>query len=275
MITLTEIKEIANNILTLNPDPVVQYLIIRNILEYSSNSSTFQESYSNWLNSKHVKEIIGEQKQDGSWGAFHKRWPIRKKLFISSTLSLLSPDHPIISKKWKIWYQILKSSFKNGEFDEQEELKAHKIHTGLSDDIRYLHINSKYHIELLSSRNDLIEPNLQSKYIRWLWNQKSGIMYLSIPLQLDWNKFSWTQYDRGLRSLEIVSRMKKGTRIDEIDQLIQLLWNKKDELGFWDFGPKNSKSIWFPLSDNWRKLKNRKIDWTTRLLHLFKQRISY
>jgi hypothetical protein len=52
---------------------------------------------------------------------------------------------------------------------------------------------------------------------------------------------------------------------------IEWIWDQRGEDGYWDFGPRSSSTTFFPLSEDWKTLKNRQLDWTTRALILLKR----
>ena len=47
------------------------------------------------------------------------------------------------------------------------------------------------------------------------------------------------------------------------------LWEQREADGLWDFGPRAARSNVLPFSDLWRVPRNRKVDWSARLLCLF------
>jgi hypothetical protein len=46
------------------------------------------------------------------------------------------------------------------------------------------------------------------------------------------------------------------------------LKNQQDENGLWDMGSVVKDGIYFPLSDSWRKVEDRKQDCTSRVVRL-------
>jgi hypothetical protein len=65
------IEEVASRILQEKPDPVVRFRLLRDVLGVSSDSETLACARREMLESRWVKDLRNEQRQDGSWGRFH------------------------------------------------------------------------------------------------------------------------------------------------------------------------------------------------------------
>lgn len=49
---------------------------------------------------------------------------------------------------------------------------------------------------------------------------------------------------------------------------IEWLWSRRGADGYWDFGPRPHSVAVLPFSDDWRAGRNRRFDWSTRVLVL-------
>ena len=78
---LEGIEEIANRILQENPDPVVRFRILRDVLRVAPDANAVTEARRQMLTSRWVRELRNDQCKDGSWGRFHSRdSKIKKKI---------------------------------------------------------------------------------------------------------------------------------------------------------------------------------------------------
>jgi hypothetical protein len=62
-----------------------------------------------------------------------------------------------------------------------------------------------------------------------------------------------------------------GPTRERLHQLVEPILESRGRDGLWDFGPRPDRSEYLPLSRNWRRIENRKADWTTRVLLVLKQ----
>lgn len=70
---MININEIANRVLSTSNSCVVKYKILTEILNYDENSEEVRTLREQLNESKWVKDIVNEQKENGSWGRFHSQ----------------------------------------------------------------------------------------------------------------------------------------------------------------------------------------------------------
>lgn len=188
-------------------------------------------------------------------------WPIGVEAITSGTLAQVDPSHPSLLPAWEYWEEVARHSFPGGAYDPQAEWQAHKNVRGLG--IHYL--RSRYVLTLLGACSANLPAGLDRQIVSWIWNDPQGIGYLGADMQhpRPFHIFNW------LESLEILSRFQCWREVAA--GAIEWLWGQRHADGLWDFGAKVSKSIHFPLSDDWRKAGNRCVDHSTRVLALLQQ----
>jgi len=105
MAELDMIKEVAENILTNTPDPVVKLRLLRDVLRRPLDSTEVIQAKTNLSKSRWVHELESEQWSDGSWGRFHTMDTNKKQKIattengVSRALALgLDASHPILRK---------------------------------------------------------------------------------------------------------------------------------------------------------------------------------
>ena len=187
-------------------------------------------------------------------------WAIAVETITAAILAEVDPSDPAIDPTWEYWSRIAARSFPRGEYDPSAEWKAHKELRGIG--INYLH--SRYVLSLLGSQTHPLPTSLDYQVVDWIWNNPVGIGYLGVDLQHPhiFHIFHW------LESLEILSRFQSTCQV--IAPALAWLWDQRNPDGLWDFGTRVSKSIYFPLSDGWRKRGNRALDHSTRVLALLR-----
>ena len=183
-------------------------------------------------------------------------WPIGVEVITAATLAQVDPEHPATLPAWEYWTEIANRSFPHGSYDPSAEWNAHKALRGHG--LRYL--GSRYVLTVLGAHSASLPASLDRQIVDWVWNNPAGIGYLGADLQHPepFHIFQW------LESLEIMSCFQNWGAI--AGRVYSWLWNQRSQNGLWDFGTKVSKSAYFPLSDDWRRGRNRFLDHSTRVL---------
>ncbi len=317
------IEETACIILQQDPDPVVRFRLLRDVLKEPPNTDTLMNAQREMLQSRWVLNLRNEQREDGSWGRFHSatktrgkigtteaaverglalgleasdpifrstisylsrlleglidfpdplernnRWVTGKKLFVAATLARICPTHPALDKTWELWATIARHTFTSGKYDPEAEIQAHRTLTGASVQDSYLVLNNRYQLALLGARASKLPKALENALVDWVWHKEDSVGYLEIPLSNPPKRFTHGMLDRFFTSLEILSNFLSWRMF--ADNVVDWLWTKRNKEGLWDFGPRASMSVYFPLSESWRRKRFRQHDWSTRVLTVLK-----
>ena len=67
------VEDIAVRILKTNPNPVVRFRLLRDVLRWPADGEIVCEAREDLMKSRWVKELKREQRKDGSWGRFHSQ----------------------------------------------------------------------------------------------------------------------------------------------------------------------------------------------------------
>lgn len=183
----------------------------------------------------------------------NNRWQTGMRLFLTSTLSLIYPDHPALNDDRELWHEIARRTFQSGKYSEKDEVNAHTDLTGATIKDSYLVLNNRYQLNILGSIPGMLSEKLEMALCRWLWERPDGIGYLGIPL----NQPPPTRpgpFYRWLTSLEMLSRLFP-TWVRFTQSSIEWLWKQRNEQGNWNVGPRPTSISYLPLSDNWRNKK--------------------
>jgi hypothetical protein len=221
---------------------------------------------------KAAKYILNIREDKIAFPDYHEkndRWQTGMRLFLASTLSLIQPSHPILNVDRELWYAIAQKTFRSGKYNEEDEIKAHIELSGATVKGSYLVLNNRYQLNILGSIPGVLSTELETALLKWLWEKPDGIGYLGIPLRRK-PPSKPGQFDRWLASLELLARTFPSW-VYFAQESIEWLWEKQNEQGYWDFGPRPSSISNLPLSDSWRGKNNRVFDWTTRVLVLLRK----
>jgi hypothetical protein len=199
----------------------------------------------------------------------NNRWQTGVRLFLASTLSLIQPGHPVLNDDRVLWREIARRTYKSGAYSAEDEIKAHVELTGAAVKDSYLVLNNRYQLNILGSIPGTISTQLEESFLHWLWEKPGGIGYLGISLNHAPAQKAGS-IDRWLASLEMLARLFPSW-VHFAPASIDWLWNQRDPQGYWDFGTRPASTTCLPLSDSWRERRDRRFDWTTRILVLLRQ----
>jgi len=315
--TRNQIESLGRRLLENQPNAIVRYRLLRDVLRIPSRSTDLETARLEMLSHPWVTELAHDQHPDGTWGRFHSMdstikvrfptsemairralalgldkdapvlaravefmlkvlegkaawsdrveksegWPIGVEAITTATLAEVDPTHPAVLPVWEYWVRIAKCSFPAVAYDPSAEWKAHKDLRGIG----IIYLGSRYVLTLLGSCSSHLPAALDRQIVDWIWNNPAGIGYMGADLQHPetFHIFHW------LESMEILSRFQSWLAV--AGTALAGLWEKRNLNGLWDFGARVSKSIYFPLSDDWRKAGNRSMDQSTRVLALLKR----
>jgi len=188
-------------------------------------------------------------------------WPTRVEAISAGTLAQVDPCHPAVDRASEYWTEIAQRTFKGGRYDQTREIQAHRETRG----VRMIYLGSRYVLTLLGSRSSLLSGELDRQIVGWIWNSPEGIGYLGADLK----KPVLFHINQWLDSLEILSAFQCWRGFAE--PAMDWLWSIRQEDNLWDFGARLSKTSYFPLSDDWRKVRTRMMDHSTRVLALLRK----
>ncbi|MHA2280690.1 MAG: hypothetical protein ACXAC5_07550 [Promethearchaeota archaeon] len=203
------------------------------------------------------------------WREKSEEWDAAVAVITASTLAEWCPDHPLVLPIRTLWQKIVEESFVNSQYQPFLEVAAQRKYHQISSDFYY--IGSQYAVRLLSlgkkEINSKISPEIEGEYVKWLWNRKSGMGYVSsnrlanLPVEV-----TYKAVKAKLKALDLLAGFSSTLTICQ--DFIQWLWKNREADGLWNFGSKGTEKIELPLSENTKKKANRKIDYTVRILSI-------
>jgi len=191
----------------------------------------------------------------------HPAWPLGIKFILAGRLAQIDPAHPMIDPYWGYLVEVASQAFTSGSYRKEDEEAAYVRLSGIRWPRGFL--ASQHSLHILSSRE--LPAQLEENIIRWIWHKPDGIGYLGTPLYELHSRLigPW------LRSMNILSRFPlwRQTSTDCMNRV----WEQRAADGFWDFGSHIAPTVDFPLSANWRRKDNRRLDYSTCILALLRR----
>jgi hypothetical protein len=221
----------------------------------------------------YIVDVIESRKSFPDTPEKNDRWPTGVRLFLASTLSLIAPDHPILDADRALWSEIARRAFQSGEYQEDDEIKAHAELTGATVKGSYLVLRRKYQLNILGSLPGTLSFDLETALLKWLLQRPDGIGYLSVPLNIPPVPHKASVFDHWLASIEMLSRLFPSWS-HHFQSSLQWIWDQRHPDGYWDFGSRSSSATFFPLSEDWKSRQKRRFDWTARILILLHRKTA-
>ena len=181
-------------------------------------------------------------------------------LFVASKLSVFGSDCKEFIDIFNCWHTILKEAFEDGEYNKDRTNRISKELLGCEIDGSYIGLNSIYLIELLGNMQAEISDDLKENYLKWLHHNGKMIGYTSVILNQGFDN-NFSELYKVYFLLSKFSCFKT-----EFKDVLNLLINKRNKDGFWNFGRNFSCQ---KLSDDWRSRDRMNIDHTIMALLLF------
>ncbi len=195
------------------------------------------------------------------WDEKNDAWPVLIKLILAGRLAQIDPAQPILDASCEYLKEVARLSFITGRYRLEDEIKAFQDLSRIHIHRGFLH--TKYSLWILSARP--LPRRLEHALLEWVWNKHDGIGYLGTALSVPQPRAiaGW------LRSMNIIARFPSWRAISF--PTLNQIWEGRGCDDWWDFGRQTSSWIDYPISESWRKVINRKVDYSTCVLALLRK----
>jgi hypothetical protein len=194
-------------------------------------------------------------------------WPIGIRHISAANLALIDNTHPYLDEFWTYWYKTASAAFASGHYDRKAEIEMRNA----LDNIKRKNpgaFHTKYHLILLSSTANTLPQQLERMILEFVRDAPGGIYYtydknINAFPAIDARWFvSW------LLALKLLSRFPTWRKVGS--SALNWIWDQRSTEGLWNFtGYRPWKPVsYLPISENWRKRKNRVIDCTVLTLDI-------
>lgn len=193
-------------------------------------------------------------------------WGLFVETMLTTWLKIFVPDHERARVMTERWVRVIEETFAAGNFDQSTYEQAYRaiLHSQGSKVHYFKNFVNYYPLMLLQNE---LTPETESRMLDHVLDWPEGIYYISTcPLRQPPAVFTSREASRYLAMLEILSGYSSAP--GKLGFAIQWLKSNQDKNGQWDLGTQVNDGVYFPLSDSWRKAKDRRHDCTMRIERL-------
>jgi hypothetical protein len=194
----------------------------------------------------------------------HEGWVHSTRTITAGILSLISPDHPLLTEENEFWLKVLEASFAGGTYDPLAEREIHRVLHGVKTPGKYLKLNAAHPLWILSAAGCAIPHSLKETLLNWLWAYEGGIYYITAGPLTPFPGLGARRYPGWLNGIDLLAGFH--CRGEWAKKAMDWIESQRAEDCLWDASPALADPAWFPLSENWRKPHSRRIDLAVRSL---------
>lgn len=187
-------------------------------------------------------------------------------LMLAAWIHLFDPNNNAALYVAKKWAKVITFAFQSGEYSHKAYVTAYES--------EFTRLNPKagcladfvvfYQLALLPG---LLSPKIESSMLDYVLAHQRGIVYIyNNRLDILPKQFASREANDYLAAMELLSSYSLAS--EKLNFAVNWLKNQQDENGLWDMGPTVKDGIYYPLSDSWRKIEDRKRDCTSRVVRL-------
>ena len=206
--------------------------------------------------------LRGERKMDDTWEKTHN-WPLYTKLMLSTWVKLFDPGNELALGFARRWARVIEAAFASGGYDQDDYTKAYV--SEFSSNPRGSRETDVIHFYNVLLFEGVLPTQTENLWIEKVLSHPDGVYYLNSKKQLNIvpETLASKEASRWLGALELLTGYSCAR--EKLKFASDWLNTRMDEGGRWDFGSEARDGIYFPLSDSWRKVEDRKGDCTHRV----------
>ncbi|MHB9031697.1 MAG: hypothetical protein ACYC6L_01490 [Anaerolineae bacterium] len=197
-------------------------------------------------------------------------WPFFTRFISAGRLAQLDPADPLLADSAAFINALLAASFPDGRHDPDAEVRAQQALSGIATRGHWPLLSTVYGAALLGAAWPL-PAGLEAAWVQFILDRAGGLNYVTPgharladpPALQDPRLSSW------LRAHELLSVFPAWHTLAADNTA--WLWARRGADGLWDAGPRASRYLYWPLSDDWRRRENRIIDGSVRILALLRR----
>jgi hypothetical protein len=192
-------------------------------------------------------------------------WDIFTNLMLSTWIRRFTNDIDKANLVAETWSNIITYAFLKGKYIHDEYVNAYETAFGMKPrGGRLVDFVSFYQVSLISNQ---LDESTESKVFDYILDKEDGIYYIyDRCLSVLPDSFISKQASRYLGAIELLSSYRNN--ISKLKFVTDWLKRNQNQHGYWDMGSGVKDNIYFPLSNTWRKKKNREMDCTNRIKKL-------
>lgn len=211
--------------------------------------------------------LRGERRIDEYWEKTLD-WKLFTKLMLSAWIRIFEPDNEPALQFAKRWARVIEKGFESGNFDRTAYAQAYRCEFYPNEKgKKETGFTLFYQMNLLQG---VLTEETEKCLLDYVLENAGGIYYIyTKPLNQPPEVFESKETSYYLAAIEILAGYRFAK--EKLGFVVDWLESNKDENGQWDLGVKAKDSVYFPLSDSWRKGEDRKADCTERITALLEK----
>ncbi len=189
-------------------------------------------------------------------------WNIFTSMILATWIRRFTLDNPNANKVAKQWADVISSAFLGGVYNHNEYVAAYHEILGMKPNGgRLIDFVNFYPISMLSG---VLDSKTEISLMNYVLNKENGIYYIydkklsELPYS-----FESREASRYLGAMELLSKYKSAK--GKLQFVADWLIDQRNINGTWDMGKIVNDKVYFPLSDDWRKIEAREADCTERI----------
>jgi hypothetical protein len=193
-------------------------------------------------------------------------WGLFVETMLSTWLKIFLPEHESARATATRWARVMEETFAVSSYDQNTYERAYRdALCPKGKDVWYFKSFVNFYPLMLLP--NMLTPETENRMLDYVISYPTGVYYITNnPLNVlpeDFTSRAATYY---LAAIEILPDYKLAG--SNLGFVVDWLKRQQDENGQWDMGAKVKDGIYFPLSDSWRKIDDRKRDCTERITKL-------
>lgn len=193
-------------------------------------------------------------------------WDVFSRLILATWIRRFTDSNVLANQVAGQWGSVITEAFSDGEFNEHRYISAYR-------DVlkpKYGRINDFSMFYPVSLLRGCLDSSTEIAMVRYLLNREQGIYYIyDRKLSVLPENFQSREASRYLGAIELLAGFPMTK--DQLGFVVDWLLSNRNENGKWDMGQSVNDKMYFPLSDDWRRVAVREADCTERIEKLLKQ----
>jgi len=234
------------------------------ILGYSINDKPIQKAV-NYLNNCLIKKMEIPDRQE----KVHN-WKIFTELMLSTWIKIFTVENKKANEIANNWSNIINGSFENGIYDNLKYITLYEKILGLRPKGgRLIDFINFYPVSLMTN---ILDKKIEPLFFKYVLNHNYGIYYLWDKILIKTPEVFNSKYtNRYLNAIELLAEYNCIECKKQLDFIKKWLNQNMIDKNKWDLGKEAKDGINFPLSDSWRKEKDRINDCSYRIIKLLEK----
>ena len=192
-------------------------------------------------------------------------WTVFSNLMLAAWIRRFTKDNTAANNVARQWAEIITAAFDNDVFDYEKYVDTYcRILRTPQKGARIIDPTIFYPVSLVTG---MLDKKTERAFAEHIMNNEGGIYYIyDSKITVVPKEFQSRKSSRYLAAIELLAEYKNSR--DKLQFAVKWLKGNQKSNGKWDMGSVVNDKVYFPLSDNWRKVETRENDCTERVMEI-------